>query len=559
MFPTGAFGGPTGSRLSLGNVGPLSFGNSTARQNPNVALRQIGSAVLGLRRGLEGVSSALDGVTRTTISEDGAVAFSRSGLSLSTIASSTKLTSGEDVSTVATSIPNREPGWASSSTSDVTLSGVYDGSLGDETLILEVTRGGDVGQDFLFYRVLDSQGNELGQRALRPVFQPGDDAKLMFGLRIELGEGNLQQGDRLRINVKSSVDTDLRPNKPFNGTGNESALLDPDREVRDGSLRINGQVVEVSASDSLNQVLQRINAQVNGVRAEYDPTTERVLLERTQPGPAPLALTGDTSGFVTAMKLESAQPKIGSRDEVRSPLAQVPKFNGVGAGSFEINGEVISLNPGQDSLEELLERISNQVPDVTASYDKGLGRVEIRNETGDLELGEDTTGFFQTLGIEEGFYTDNRTGGEIQTVVPDEAALRLELETLAESLSSVFRLSFSGVAGARATGAQGQLRNALEGALKDFGFVIDGDSVRTDYGLKIDFKRVEGEVVRFDDGLLEQSLRSDAGSVIELLLGRPGDEGKRGLMERMEGITNSLSNSLAGSLSGDSLAVDLLS
>jgi hypothetical protein len=73
-----------------------------------------------------------------------------------------------------------------------------------------------------------------------------------------------------------------------------------------------------------------------------------------------------------------------------------PRFDGgatVGAGSFTINGKTITV-AGDDSIKSVLQRITEQAPDIIASYENETIKLTTRDSTREaIVLADDTSGF----------------------------------------------------------------------------------------------------------------------------------------------------------------------
>lgn len=165
--------------------------------------------------------------------------------------------------------------------------------------------------------------------------------------------------------------------------------------VTEGSFSINGVSINVDPNaDSLNDVLNAINASGAGVVATYSATTDTVVIENDTPGDTSFinfGASGDTSNLLSALGVQNAtQSTSGSGATVvqstRNLGAINPSFNlnatnfaggSVTAGSFAINGVSINVNPANDSLSDVLQRINSSDAGVTASYDELTDSVRI--------------------------------------------------------------------------------------------------------------------------------------------------------------------------------------
>jgi flagellar hook-associated protein 2 len=160
-----------------------------------------------------------------------------------------------------------------------------------------------------------------------------------------------------------------------------SPVLDPNSLLKDaglgiavtaGTVSINGVEISVDPeTESLNDVLTKISANIPGVSTSYNNETGKVVFH----GDVQLGTGGDTSNFfkaiwvdgqrgsniTSAVALGTVQPNV-ALDSARfgTPL--------VSAGSFEINGVTITYDGATDTLNSIIERINNSDAGVTARY-----------------------------------------------------------------------------------------------------------------------------------------------------------------------------------------------
>ena len=132
-----------------------------------------------------------------------------------------------------------------------------------------------------------------------------------------------------------SVGSAVDPDKPFDGTRTNNPNLEYGFSVTAGSFEVNGVTVNVSASDTVNAVLNRITQSAAGVTATFDAATETVLLNQKTQGETPtIVLSNDTSGFVQAMKLASAVPVPGTDADPDKTFATVSQFASIQSGTI---------------------------------------------------------------------------------------------------------------------------------------------------------------------------------------------------------------------------------
>lgn len=183
-----------------------------------------------------------------------------------------------------------------------------------------------------------------------------------------------------------------------------------------GEFTVNGARVSVAATDSLQDVLDRISTSTGGfVTASYDPSVDKIRL--TGGGEVVLGSANDTSNFLMAMGLtnngtnEVLSPKaLGvvsvskaiADANLRTAVTAVTAVDGGGNGSFSINGVSIAYNVNTDTVSTVMARINASGAGVTASYDRLTDRFTLNNKTtGDtgMAVSEAAGGLLDALGL----------------------------------------------------------------------------------------------------------------------------------------------------------------
>lgn len=188
------------------------------------------------------------------------------------------------------------------------------------------------------------------------------------------------------------------------------------QSVSAGNFTINGSVVTVALTDSLQDVFDKISTATSGsVTGAYDRTTDTITL--TGPGIVMLGAANDTSNFLQAMKLVNgvgasvtSTSRLGTI-KTTAPLASAnlaAPITGVdisGNGTFSINGVDIAYNINTDSLTAVIARINGSTAGVTAGYDSTTDRLTLTNKTtGDIGLyvNDPAGGFLEATGMRGG-------------------------------------------------------------------------------------------------------------------------------------------------------------
>jgi hypothetical protein len=170
--------------------------------------------------------------------------------------------------------------------------------------------------------------------------------------------------------------------------------------------------IVVNEDDSLTSVLDRINASGAGVIASFDAATEMVSLRASMTGASAIDLGLDTSGFLAAMKL-NASANFSSGVAARDMFLR-DSVPGASNGVLEVNGQLISIDPGVDTLASLAQKLDD-LEGVEAFLDGGAGALTVRSEIegGSLSI-VDYSGTLAALGINDGTY--NGTASTLRTV-----------------------------------------------------------------------------------------------------------------------------------------------
>jgi flagellar hook-associated protein 2 len=204
----------------------------------------------------------------------------------------------------------------------------------------------------------------------------------------------------------------LSSSKPLSSTSDVSGVVLSSAgfatAVTAGTFTINGQIVNIATTDTLQGVFDKISTATGGsVTGSYDPSSDEISLNSGNP--IVLGSSNDTSNFAAATNLfANGSGNITSTTKVGGINLSTPLVNanftttitdgGSGAGSLLINGVSISYDASNDAVKDVLQRINNSTAGVTASYDSLNNRFQITNKNqGNLGISlSDTTGNFLT-------------------------------------------------------------------------------------------------------------------------------------------------------------------
>ncbi len=373
------------------------------------------------------------------------------------------------------------------------------------------------------------------------------------------------------------------------GTANTS------QSITEGEFTVNGARISVSASDSLEDVFDRIATATGGqVTATYDPGSDRVVLNGS--GTIILGSANDTTNFLTALKLyNNGTGAVSSLDALGAARTTVPiaeaNLRGAlnadpdGNGILTINGVEIDYNVNTDSLSTLMRRINDSTSGVIATFDGTLDRFVLTNEvtgdagimvtdnvgglaaalgwdagTGTLELGDNASfsvngggaiisrsnTFDESVhGVAGISVTATGTGVETVTVSANTQEARSLIETFIEKYNAVQSFIATqtkitvGSDNSVTTGlfARDSEMNSLARTLRSTAFAgvtqADGTVMRLQ-NIGIDFQGTSTQLEITDSAALDEALMNDASSVTDLFA-RDID----GLSEKLDSLIQS--------------------
>jgi flagellar capping protein FliD len=374
----------------------------------NSDLRAARRSLLRVQQALETIGTLMTGSARFKLDLPDAVSVEPLGLDLTHTA--TTLSSAAEINASPMSFTPFGPEWIGGSTAAITIGGEYDGVDASGALSFEVVRPGTKGIDNLRIRVENAAGDRFNFN-IQSSNAPDTRYDLRNGLFLTLGEGNLLDEDTTSIQLFDAVGADFDPDKPLGGVRNDNPNFQyypsPDTlpAVVDGSFELNGEVITVNATDTLNDVVARINLSAAGVTAAFNPATERVeFIQNTLGSAAGVDIQADTSNLIRSAKLDSAIAVPGIDPETIQAFADVASLSSVLSGNILINGTPIAVDATSDSLTDVLAGINASAAGVTASFDELTQRVRIEANDGEssLEIDSNGTGLFSALYLPEG-------------------------------------------------------------------------------------------------------------------------------------------------------------
>ncbi|NNF66866.1 MAG: hypothetical protein HKM98_05095 [Gammaproteobacteria bacterium] len=337
----------------------------------------------------------------------GVSSVSSPNLDLNSSKTATTLESVAEINTATTSYTPFGPTFSGSGGSDAlpTLSGVYDGSNGDDTLRFKVTRTGIHTVSRIDVKVYNSEGDFLERIKIDDEDPIDQEYVLENGLIFTLGAGTLVKNDDFYMDVYANTPSAVDPDKSFNGTRDDRPNFDHGLSVGAGSFDVNGETITVNASDTINDVVARITASAAGVDAIFDEATESVqLTQRSLGSDFDIVLDNDSSGFLAAAKLTGpATPGLDTEADIA--LAQTSRFSGVSSGNILINGSSFAIDVNNDSIKDIVTMINDAEIGVTASLSNNNQRFALTAIAGiSISLNDQGTQFFDALNVAEKTY-----------------------------------------------------------------------------------------------------------------------------------------------------------
>ncbi|MBU1863477.1 MAG: flagellar filament capping protein FliD [Candidatus Omnitrophica bacterium] len=198
--------------------------------------------------------------------------------------------------------------------------------------------------------------------------------------------------------------TDYNPNSAIkNGAQGLAAA------IVSGTFTINGVSIDVQGTDTLYNILTKINNGGAGVVATFDAANDIVRISGTTIGADETITFNDgNTNFFTALDIDSVDS--GEDAEVDKALNQVTVsgFNVITDGYFNINNHTFFVDVSEDSMDDIIRHVNNSNCGAVMIYDEDTGKVTVTNEEegAPLILSNDTSHFLDALNVV------NRTGDQ---------------------------------------------------------------------------------------------------------------------------------------------------
>jgi hypothetical protein len=444
----------------------------------------------------------------------------------------TTRTSGE-INRSGSSFGPTRPEFSGSSSAAPTLAGSYSGAR-DETLTFTATRSGAVGGLApLEFEVRDGAGLLVDTVNFSLLAPPGTTKTLANGLEFSLGAGNVISGDSFAVVVSATAGGAVDPAAAFDGGADAGPRFDVGFAVSAGSFEVNGVAIAVGASDSISAVLAKISGSAAGVTATFDPRTETIQLLATSSGDQPITLGNDSSGFLAATRLAGSSQSLGvaaGAGDIDEKLGALAALASLQSGSFQVGGRSIELNPGTDSMRDVVGRINAASAGVRASIDDA-GKLVMESTIPGREVTFDDGGtrFFETVGV------TTRWDGKEATAGGRSVSSRKAAEALKEVMGALNELLRGS---AQAQNVQDNAPRALRDDMRRMMSRAVAGMSRTQsqkMGLRFDADIAATDALTMDrqgQSRLESSLRNDPRAALDFFI-KPSDGLRDGLLGAM--------------------------
>jgi len=264
-----------------------------------------------------------------------------------------------------------------------------------------------------------------------------------------------------QINGAANVGKILAPNGAANTTIGNAGFGTP---VTAGTFTINGAQINVSTTESLQQVFDDIKtattAAGSAVTASYDSGTDTIVLSGSNE--IVVGSATDTSNFLQISQLFNNNEALNSTTGIHSITSSLAlghvqmsaslananlqttiQDDGSGQGAFTINGVAINYSASADSIQNVLDRITNSAAGVSASYDSLNNRFLLTDKTtGDMGIVmQDVAGkgnFLAATGLASGAL---QHGQNLLYTINDGPQLASQSNTISSASSGITGLS----------------------------------------------------------------------------------------------------------------------
>jgi flagellar hook-associated protein 2 len=254
--------------------------------------------------------------------------------------------------------------------------------------------------------------------------------------RIESGSTlGLQDGTQTKLTggeVNTTPTQSLDPNASIQAGG---LNLDAGKAITAGTFTINGVNIQVTASDTVNTILTKINNSSANITASYDETTDKITLKHNETGANYHITFGtDHTGFFNAMKLNGSQGETATQgiDHEQYRKLNTTSLSGITAGYFTINDRTFYVNPATDSLNDVLKRINSSSAGISVFYNEETDRITMTSKVDGQNItlkNDGTSGFLNAIYVADTAEDQNPVSGQ-STYIPGESTVKINGTTM---------------------------------------------------------------------------------------------------------------------------------
>lgn len=186
-----------------------------------------------------------------------------------------------------------------------------------------------------------------------------------------------------------------------------------------------------------------------------------------------------------------------ANDDPSKILSTLDKFSGVSAGTIEINGVSISIDPGSDSINDIVSRINGSGAGVTAEVDVTADRLVLTatRSGSSIQVDDGSTGFMSAAGLVPKNYAPGKTS---KTGFSDPDSVRRALDDSTKLINDIIFTGYMELDGT----LLGKMKGHLVQGLKDVyekSWDNAGDRIlRTGLGFTFDLRGDSQKAVIFD-------------------------------------------------------------
>jgi len=180
--------------------------------------------------------------------------------------------------------------------------------------------------------------------------------------------------------------------------------------IKAGTFYINSKRIDVTSTDTINTIVNKITASGAGVTATV--SGGKVTITQNTAGKTPtISLGSDTTGFLSKAGITSGGVQQGIDPDQKLNLTDLfGAGNTAGlSGYFSINGTFFSVDPTEDSIDSIIKKInSSTTAGVTALYNSNTGTIALTSQTAgakEIKLGTgatDDSNFLSKVGLIQG-------------------------------------------------------------------------------------------------------------------------------------------------------------